>query len=109
MDDRPSVTETDRGGLYEMNRQTNRQKREMPLKLIKVYKIFLQVLECIITFDLFQWHFHVFCIFPSIHFRGTSSFRFCGTWSVHPFQRHFLYSNLWASLAVVFMRANTLT
>ena len=27
MDDRPSVTETDRGGVYEMDRQTNRQKK----------------------------------------------------------------------------------
>ena len=26
MDDRPSVTETDREGVYEMDRQTNRQK-----------------------------------------------------------------------------------
>ena len=25
------------------------------------------------------------------HFRGMSSFYFCGTWSVHPFHRHFLY------------------
>ena len=32
-----------------------------------------------------------FCTFPSIRFRGTSSFCFCGTWSVHPFHRHFLY------------------
>ena len=28
MDDRPSVTETDRGGVYEMDRQTNRPKKE---------------------------------------------------------------------------------
>ena len=27
MDDRPSVTETDKGGVYEMYRQTNRQKK----------------------------------------------------------------------------------
>ena len=27
MDDRPTVTETDRGGVYEMDRQTNRQKK----------------------------------------------------------------------------------
>ena len=40
MDDRPSVTETDRVGVYEMDRQTNRQKSEMPLKLIKFLKIF---------------------------------------------------------------------
>ena len=40
MDDRPSVTETDRGGVYKMDRQTNRQKMEMSLKLIKFYQIF---------------------------------------------------------------------
>ena len=40
MDDRPSVTETDRGGVYKIDRQTNCQKREMPLKLIKFYWIF---------------------------------------------------------------------
>ena len=28
MDNRPSVTETDIGGVYEMARQTNRQKNE---------------------------------------------------------------------------------
>ena len=42
MDGRPSVTETDRGGVHEMDRQTNHQKKEMPLKLIKFYKIFLK-------------------------------------------------------------------
>ena len=80
------------------------KKGEMPLKLIQFYKIFfLRVLECVIIFDLFQWHFHVFCTFPSIRFRGMSSFRFCGTWSVHPFHRQFLYQpNLcifWGCLA----------
>ena len=49
------------------------------------------LLECVVTFDLFQWHFHVFCTFPSIHFIDTSSFHFYDTWSVHPFHRHFLY------------------
>ena len=28
MDDRQSVPETDKGGVYEMDRQTNRQKNE---------------------------------------------------------------------------------
>ena len=32
-----------------------------------------------------------FCTFPSINFRGTSSFHFCGTCYVHPFQSQFLY------------------
>ena len=30
--DRPSVTEMDRGGVYEMHRQTKCQKMETPLK-----------------------------------------------------------------------------
>ena len=30
------------------------EKIKMPLKLIKMYEIFLQVLECDITFNLFQ-------------------------------------------------------
>ena len=34
MDDRQSVTETDRGSVYEMDRRTNRQKREMPLTAV---------------------------------------------------------------------------
>ena len=73
MDDRPSVTEIDRV-VYEMDRQKNLKKKDIPMKLIKLYKIFvLQVLNCVITFDLFQWHFHVFCNSLSIRFRGTSS------------------------------------
>ena len=93
MDDRPSVIKMDTGGVYEMDRQTIRQTMKISLKLIKILKIFfLHVLECVITFDLFQWHFHVFCTFLSIPFRGTSSFLFCGTWSVHLFHRHFLYT-----------------
>ena len=38
MDYRPSVIETDSGGVYEMDRQTSRQKSEISLKLIKFYK-----------------------------------------------------------------------
>ena len=37
--DRPSVTEMDRGGIYEMDRQTKCHKNEMPLKWIKFNKI----------------------------------------------------------------------
>ena len=61
-----------------MDKQTNHKKREMPLKLIKFYKV-LEVLECVITFDLFQWHFHVFFL----HF------------SVYLLQRHVLFPFLW--------------
>ena len=39
--DRPTVTEIDRGVVYEINRQTKCQKMEMSLKWIKLYKIFL--------------------------------------------------------------------
>ena len=61
-------------------------------KRITVYRIFLQVLECVIRHDLFQWHIHVFFFtFPSIHFIDTSFFHLCDTWSVHPFHKHFLY------------------
>ena len=35
MDDRPSVIKMDTGGVYEMDRQTIRQKMKIPLKLIK--------------------------------------------------------------------------
>ena len=38
--DRPSVTEIDRGGVYEMDRHTMCQKIEMPLKWINFNKIF---------------------------------------------------------------------
>ena len=79
MDDRPSVADTDRGGVYEMDKQTNHPKKGNATEIDQIFKgFFLQVLECAITFDLFQWHFHVSCTFPSIRFRGTSSFRFCG-------------------------------
>ena len=33
MDDRPSVTETDRGGVYEMDSQSNRQKNENAIEI----------------------------------------------------------------------------
>ena len=46
----------------------------MPLKWTKFNGICLQVSEFVITFDLFQWHFHV-----SLHF------------SVYHFQRHGLF------------------
>ena len=75
-----------------MVRKINCQKNKMLLKLIKkIYVFFYRYQNVLITVDLFQQHFHVFSTFLSIHFRGTSSFHFCGTWSVHPFHRHFLY------------------
>ena len=52
-------------------------------------------------------HFSGICIFVALclsihfHFRGTSSFHFCGTLSVHPFHRHFLY---WHYI-VIFLRS----
>ena len=40
MDDRPSVTETDRGGVYEKDRQTNRRKNGNATEIDKIYMIF---------------------------------------------------------------------
>ena len=60
MDGQTGVTEMDRGGVYKMDRHTKCQKKRMPLKWTTFYRIFLQVLECVITFGLFQWHFHVY-------------------------------------------------
>ena len=84
--DRPSVTEMDRGGVYEMDSQTKcKQKVEMPLKWINFNKIFGHVLECVITFYPV---FGIFLVYPfhrppplsnsvtlglSIHFIDTSS------------------------------------
>ena len=44
------------------------------------------------AFIHFSGIFICVALFQSIHFRGMSSFHFCGTWSVHPFHRHFLYN-----------------
>ena len=88
--DRPSVTEMDIGGVYEMDRQTKCLKMEMPLKWIIFYKIcFTCTRMC-----YYSWYTSValpcFCTFrlsilearplsisvalgTSIHFRGTSS------------------------------------
>ena len=43
--DKPSVTEMNRGGDYEMDRHTKCQKMEMPLSLMKFNNIYGQVLE----------------------------------------------------------------
>ena len=40
MDDRLSVTETDRGGVYEKDRRTNRQKNGNVTETDQIYKIF---------------------------------------------------------------------
>ena len=40
MDDRPSVTETDRGGVYEMDRQKNRPKKGNDTKIDPILKGF---------------------------------------------------------------------
>ena len=51
MDERPSITENDRGGVYEMDRQTNRQKNEKnATKIDPILSDFLHVLGCFITF-----------------------------------------------------------
>ena len=40
MNDRPSVTETDRGGFYEKDRQTNRQKNGNATEIDQIYQYF---------------------------------------------------------------------
>ena len=46
MDDRPSVKETDRGGVYEMDRQTNSQKNENAAKIDKILQdFFIHILQ----------------------------------------------------------------
>ena len=95
--DRPTVTEMDRGGVYEMDRQTNLPKKGYTTEIDKIISDFpLQVPECVITFDLFQWHFMFFALFRlsiseahplsisvalglSIHFTGT----FSTTYTLH--------------------------
>ena len=72
----------------------NAKKMEMPLKWINFYNIcFTGTRMCYYILSI-SVAFPYFCTFPSIHFRGMSSFNFCGTWSIHPFQRHFLYLHL---------------
>ena len=71
-------TETDRRDVYKMDRQTNRQKREMPLKFIKFYKIFFTGTR--------MWYYiwSISAVFPCfLHF------------SVYLFQRHVLFPFLW--------------
>ena len=51
--DRPSVTKINRGGVYEMDRQTKFQQNLNATEMVKKKKKF-QVLECGFTFDLFQ-------------------------------------------------------
>ena len=83
--DRPCVTEMDRGGVYEMDRQTKWQKMEIPVKWIKFNKI---------CWTGTRMCYYILSISLALPFFGTSSFHFCDTWSVHPFHRHFLYSGL---------------
>ena len=72
--DRPSVTEMDREGVYEMDRQTKMQKMEMPLKLIKMNKSF--------------WIGTRMCYYI---LSMSVAFQFFGTFSVYPFHRHLLF------------------
>ena len=77
--DRPTVTEMDRGGVYEMDRQTDLpKKKDIPQKLIKLYQIFLYRYQNVLL--------HL------IYFSGISCFLH---FSVYPFQRHILFPFLW--------------
>ena len=99
MNDRPSVTETDRGGVFEMDRQTNRQKKEMPLKLIKfftgtrmcyyIWSISV-AFQCFLHFSIYPFQRHL--LFPFLWHLV------CDRPSVHSFLRHFLYNPLKISL-----------
>ena len=90
--ERPRASEMDRGRASEMNRQKKCHKNKNATEMNKILWNFLgQVFECVIKLDKFQWHFIFVALYMSIRFRGTSSFYFFGTWSVHPFYRHFLY------------------
>ena len=78
--DRPSVTEMDRGGIYEMERKTKFQQKGNANEMVKLFQwIFGPVLECIIRF-----------LMISVGFMGVF-----GTLSVYSFHRHFLYPFLW--------------
>ena len=75
--DRTSVTEMDKGGVYEMDRQTKCQKMEMPLKWITFNKIFL-------TDN--RMCYYILSV--------SVAFLFLGKFSVHPFYRHLLFPYL---------------
>ena len=91
LNDKPSVTQMDRGGVYKMDRQKTAKNRNVteivqdliihssncPKKYRKLYPL--------------QWHFHFLALFLSLHFIGISFIHFCDTWYVYPFHRHFLY------------------
>ena len=64
--DIPSVTEMDRGGVYEMDRQTKCQKIEMPLKLLKILLHILvpvqKILENFIHISGISIFWHLVCL-----------------------------------------------
>ena len=68
------TTETDRGGVYEKDEQTNRKKLEISLKLIK-FIFFLNFIGTRMCYYIWSISvaFSCFCTFLSICFRGTSS------------------------------------
>ena len=66
MDDRPSVTEADRGGVYEKDRQKNRQKNGNATEIDQIYKIFCyrykNVFLHLIYFSGISMFFALFCL-----------------------------------------------
>ena len=88
---RPSATEMNRGSAYEMDRQTKCHKNGNATLMDKIIQHVLPVPKILLNFIHFSGIFIFVALCLSIHFRGTTSFHFCGTWSVHPFHRHFLY------------------
>ena len=78
MDDRPSVTETDRGGVYEMDRQTNRQKNGNATEIL--YKFYINFIRFFTGTRMCYYIGSISVTFPCfLHF------------SVYPFQRHVLF------------------
>ena len=89
--DRPSATEMDEGSDYEMDRQTKCHKNGNATEVDNtLLYILVHVPKKLIKFYSFQWHFNFLALCLYIHFKSTSSIHFSGTWSVHPFHRHFI-------------------
>ena len=84
--DRPSVTEMERGGVYEMDRRKKLLKHGNATKMKKYNNTFEYLSLNLIKFDPFQWHFHFLALCLSIHFVDTSSIHFIDTSSIAYFK-----------------------
>ena len=90
--DIPSAIEMKRGHASERDRQKSATKMKMPLKWITFNNLFWDRSQTVfLNFINFIGIFIFGALFQSVYFIGTFPFHFWGTWSVHPFHRHFLY------------------